>query len=139
MRFRIQDIVKDLSVDEYRNYKHNKTEDVIENNVNNYGYVLVALVATKILPWIGDIQAVIVIQIVVHVLFCVALVLFSFVNSFQRYAFILLYAANPIVIYFVTFPFYYFWMFIPSVALVMVKTRNDLIEKNIVTIQGSFP
>ena len=125
------DMVKELSVYEYRDYKHRKTEDVIENNVNNYGYVLVAIVATKMLPWFGDIQSVIILQTAVHILCCLVLVLFFFRGAFQRYAFILLYAANPVVIYFVTFPFYYFWMFIPSFFLVMIMARVDLVGKYI--------
>jgi hypothetical protein len=109
-----------LSDQEYRHYKHQKTEDIIPNTVNNYGYVLVALAAQKLFPILGDIEAVILLQLLVHLGACLFLLLNVFQTHLQRYGFVFFYAANPLIIRFVTFPFYYFWMFIPSAALVVL-------------------
>ena len=43
----------------------------------------------------------------------------------SRLLFIFLYAANPLVIYFVTFPFYYFWLSLPSACLATLILRPD--------------
>ncbi len=114
------DVAIKLSDQEYRQYKHQKTEGTITNTVNSYGYVFVALVAQKLFPFAGDVQAVIFLQLLVHLGVCIFLLLKIYQSPLQRYGFIFLYAANPLIVYFVTFPFYYFWMFIPSAALVVL-------------------
>lgn len=112
-------IAAKLTHKQYREYKHRKTADLIPNTVNNYGYVLVALIAQKLLPSFGDVQAVIYLQILVHLGASLFLLLKVFQTNLQRYGFLFLYAANPLIVYFVTFPFYYYWTFLPSVAFVV--------------------
>ncbi len=114
-----------LSGPEYRRYKHEATADTVSNAVNNYGYVLVALSSQTIFPWMGDLQGVIVLQLVVHLSVCLFLILAVFQTPLQRLGFLCLYAANPLIVYFVTFPFYYFWMFIPATALVILWFRPN--------------
>lgn len=118
-----EDFYEARSAENYHTYKHQPTEHTVANSVNNYGYVLVALAATSLLPWLGDLQAAIVLQSIVHMVVCLVIVLFVLRTQIQRYGFIFLYAANPVIIYFATFPFYYFWMFIPSFVLIFLWFR----------------
>lgn len=101
-------------LDQYLNYKHQRTDDLVETNVNNYGYVLVALISQKLFPFVGDLQGIIWLQMATHFFISLFFVLFVLYKPIQRLFFIFFYAANPLIIYFTTFPFYYFWMFIPS-------------------------
>jgi hypothetical protein len=119
------DAAAGLSDQDYRKYKHRKTADTITNTVNSYGYVLVALVAKNMFPYLGDMQGVILLQLLVHIGVSLFLVLKIFQTNLQRYGFVLLYAANPLIVYFVTFPMYYFWMFIPSAALLVLWFKPE--------------
>ena len=115
--------VKTLTLSDYRIYKHQRSTDLIQNFTNNYGYVLIALTSQKLFPYLGDIQGLILLQVLVHVLACLFLVLMILKTPIQRFGFILLYAANPLIIHFVTFPFYYFWLFIPSFCFTILMLK----------------
>jgi hypothetical protein len=119
------DLGAKLSDQDYREYKHQKTRDVVEEIYNNYGYVLVVITATRLFPFLGDLQSVILFQVIVHLSISLFMIVLVLVSPFQRYGFLFLYAANPLVIYFVTFPYYYFWMFIPSTCFIIWWTRSD--------------
>jgi hypothetical protein len=117
--------VKNLSINQYQSYKHQRTKDLKNFQNNSYGYVLIIYIAKTIFYFLGDIQAVILFQVIVHLFICVWLILFVFDNDFKRYLFLLLYAANPVIIHFVTFPFYYFWLFIPSISFIVYILRPN--------------
>jgi hypothetical protein len=130
-----------FSPDEYEKIAHMSNKDhwayhygannvtIKSTAVNNYGYVLALFAARNIFPWLGDLQAVAVFQTLVHICFSL-LIYFAFLqNRFQRGMFFLLYAINPVVLSFVTLPFYYFWAFIPSIALAAVWLQPDKIQR----------
>ena len=110
---------------DYLDYKHQRTDDLIDNTVNNYGYVLVALASQKIFPFLGDIQGVIWLQLSMHILFSIFFVINIIHKPLHRLYFLIFYAANPLIIYFTTFPFYYFWMFIPSYVFSVLILRPE--------------
>ncbi len=91
--------------------------------VNAVGFLYVVMVARTLFPWLGDIQAIVVLQCLVHLASC-WLIVQCLPGGLQRGLFIVLYAANPIVIYFVTFPFYYFWQALVPVSLVYCLLRG---------------
>jgi hypothetical protein len=84
--------------------------------LNSYGYVLIALVSRSLFYWLSDIQAIVLFQLLIHILICLFFCVFLLDSAKARFLFIALYAANPLVIHFVTFPFYYFWLCVPSVS-----------------------
>jgi hypothetical protein len=112
----------------YIDYKHKKTDDLVLNTVNNYGYVLVAFASQNIFPFLGDLRGVIYFQLIVHIIISLFLINFILSSPLKKLFFILFYTANPMIIHFTTFPFYYFWMFIPSFFIVVLifkeKWRN---------------
>jgi hypothetical protein len=119
------DTVSKLSQEELREYKFKKTDDLTPSIFNTYGYVLVALAGQKLFPFLGDIQGVVLMQVLIHLAVCIFLLLVVFDTILQRYGFLVFYAANPLILHFVTFPFYYFWMFIPSAALVILLFKSE--------------
>lgn len=112
----------------YYYYKHQRTEDLVENTVNNYGYLLIVLLSKKLFPFLGDLQGVVWFQLIFHTITSLFIVSLVFERLVLRYGVILLYAANPLVIYFTTFPFYYFWLCVPSIifSVVMIKPNWNL-------------
>ena len=119
------EIAAKLSSQDYRRYKHQRTRNTVKENYNNYGYVFVVIVATRLFPFLGDIQSVILLQVIVHLGISLFMIVLFLRSPFQRYGFLFLYAANPLVMHFVTFPYYYFWMFIPSTCFIIWWTRSD--------------
>jgi hypothetical protein len=104
--------VKDFPDQQYLAYRHQRTADFHLNTYNNYGYVVVVLAARTLFWWMGDGNAVVTLQIIVHAAICLA-ILTLLSTQVRRLSFVLLYALNPLVLHFVTFPFYYFWAVLP--------------------------
>lgn len=119
------DTVSSLSDAEYRLYKHRETPDTVWSNSNSYGYVLVAFASQQLLPWLGDLEAAIALQAAVHFATSMFLIVAVMQTRFQRVGLLVLYAANPVVLHFVSLPMYYFWMFIPGCALVVLRFRRE--------------
>lgn len=107
----VKKIEDSFKLKNYIDFKHKKTDDLVLNTVNNYGYVLVAFASQNIFPFLGDLRGVIYFQLIVHIIISLFLINFILSSPLKKLFFILFYAANPLVIYFTTFPFYYFWMF----------------------------
>ena len=51
---------------DYRQYIHKASGDTVDYSLNSYGYVLIALVSRIIFASFGDIQGVIIFQVIVH-------------------------------------------------------------------------
>lgn len=125
------EVASRLGHDEYLEYKHQATTETVDYGLNSYGYVLIALLSRLLFFWLGDIQAVIYLQVLVHLIISFFFIYFVFRDSRSRLWFVFLYAANPLVVYFVTFPFYYFWLCLPSVCFATLLLR-PLLAKVIV-------
>ncbi len=107
----------------YYRYKHINTEETIEYSINNYGYVLVTLASRSLFSGMGDLEGIIVFQLVFHTLSSLFIIFFILSVPWARYGFLFLYAANPVVIYFVTYPFYYYWSFVTSLIFIIIACR----------------
>jgi hypothetical protein len=115
----------EVAPEDYQYFKHQRTDDLVPNTVNNYGYVLVALVSQALFPFLGDLQGVVLLQLVIHICAAIFMMLWVLQTSLQRYGFLFLYAANPLVIHITTFPFYYFWLFVPSFAFAVLILKPN--------------
>jgi hypothetical protein len=125
------EIAKKLNYTTYKNYKHKKSKITVQNTVNNYGYVLIVLFARNLFPQLSEINSVILFQVLVHLIISIIIILFILKSSYQKFLFIVLYSSNPLIIHFVTFPFYYFWLFIPSLSLILIIKRKDCVKNTI--------
>lgn len=93
------------------------------SGVNAVGFVYVVMAARTLFPWLGDLQAVVLLHCLVHLASC-WLIFWHLTTGLRRGLFIVFYAANPLVICFVTFPFYYFWQALVPVCLVYSLFRD---------------
>jgi hypothetical protein len=112
-----------MSISEQMAYRYVATDETIGYSYNDYGYVLVALVARHIFWWMGDIDSVVVLQIIIHVVLSLTTLVFLR-STIQRTVFFFAFSVNPLVIHIVTLPFYYFWTAIPSFIFIFVWFRG---------------
>lgn len=96
-------------------------------NENSSGLLYVIIFADHIFPFLGPIGALVLLQIIIH-LICCFIIYFKLKRPVEKILFLLLYFINPVVVYFVIFPMYYFWTIIPSVIFLYYyinsKTTN---------------
>jgi hypothetical protein len=104
--------IANMPADVYRSYRHMASPSAISNDHNNLGYVLVIFAARNIFFWMGDLNATVLLQILLHAIFSISIIR-NLRNDRQRAFFFFLYALNPVITGFVTFPFYYFWSVVP--------------------------
>ena len=116
-------LAQQLPLSEYAHYRHHASAVTVPYTINSYGYVLVAVLARILFKGMGDAHAVIALQLAVHALISALFLIFFFTKTASRLAFVVLYAANPLVIYFATYPFYYFWLCIPSACCASMFLR----------------
>lgn len=87
------------------------------------GYLFVIWGAEHLLFWLPQIKAVIWFQVLFHI--ASSLWVMGKLESRRRQLiFLLTYAANPIVLHFVTFAYHYYWQVIPSLAWFFYETRG---------------
>lgn len=118
-------LAQQLAPADYMRYRHQATADTIPYGLNSYGYVLVAVFARALFQRLGDVQSVIALQLAVHALISALFLVCFFADSRSRIAFVVLYVANPLVIYLATYPFYYFWLLLPSVCCAALLLKPD--------------
>jgi hypothetical protein len=109
----------EMSPDERAKYRFQASEELVPYKHNSVGYVYFVAAATSLLPWLPDLAAIEGLQIALHVFFCIWII-YLLRSPTAKLLFLLLYALNPLVIYYVTIPFYYFVQAIPSFLIVLL-------------------
>lgn len=84
---------------------------------NHIGYAYIIWIATHLFPFLTDLKAIILFQAIFHLLICLGILFTTKLDPRFRWAFLVLYALNPLVLRVTVYNFYYFWQVIPSVAL----------------------
>ncbi|MCR9191713.1 MAG: hypothetical protein NXI01_03550 [Gammaproteobacteria bacterium] len=112
----------------HRAYRYQPSTHTVKHAVNEYGYVLIALAARNIFPMLGDLQALVVLQTLVHLFLCLFVLYFLLDSTLQKRLFVVLYAINPLILHITTFPFYYFWTVLPSLALAIIWLKPNKIQ-----------
>jgi hypothetical protein len=98
---------------------------IIENNYNSMGYLYLVLFAKIVFPFLGPIGAIVLLQLLVHIL--ISYLLINKLETIQsKLLFTLFYFLNPLVLYFTIYPFYYFWQVIPSFIIICVLCEKFL-------------
>ena len=88
------------------------------------GYLFLIAFAKRLFPFLGPIGAIVLLQLLVHIIFSYLLVS-KFDNIKNKIAFIFFYYLNPIVLYFTIYPFYYFWQVIPSFIVLLILNEKE--------------
>lgn len=112
------DIFKNLGPEEKFNYKFSASGGAVAYGYNAIGLMYIASIARYLFFWQGDLHAVMTLQQCVHLLLSFS-VLVLLKSWRQKILFFVFYVANPIIAYYVDFPFYYFWQVIPSVVMIL--------------------
>lgn len=125
---------RELSTEERQAYRFKRSDRLTPYLNNAVGYAYVAFAATSLFPWLPDLPAIELLQVLLHMILSVWVIALLGTRA-QRMLFLLLYAANPVVLYFVTFPFYYFIQAIPSFALLilLIAQARGLRPQSVVT------
>lgn len=102
-----------LDPDSQRNYVFPKGGITEEYDYLALGFLFVILLAKKLFFFAGDLQSIVYLQYVIHA-FTSLVITVLLQENYKRVLFLLLYAFNPLVLYFVNFPYYYYWQVVPS-------------------------
>jgi len=96
---------------------------------NTTAYLYIVKIAHFLLPFLGQVGAVVALQLLVHV-GIVAIVGSKLPSVSHRLLFILLYAVNPLVLYITIMPFYYFWSGLGSAGalLILKNPKTDVFK-----------
>lgn len=106
-------------------FERGQPMDLIEYSSLDRGYMFIVWVAQHLFFWLPQIKAVIWLQIFFHIGSSLW-VITSLNTRREQITFFLLYAANPIIMHFVTFAFYYYWQIIPPLAWYIYKKKAGL-------------
>lgn len=102
-----------LSQSEMFQYTFSKNNDLVLYDYLAKGLVLLIILAKGIFFWQSDLHALQSLQYMVHITISL-LFLYLLKKKHEKVLFFVLYAMNPIVLYFANYPYYYFWQVIPS-------------------------
>ena len=95
-------------------------------SVNQPGYLYVVYIAQNIFFWTGGIGAVKLLQLFVHALISLCILL-RLKQKRNQILFFILYCINPLILYYALYPFYYFWVVIPSgIFIYIYLTKRKL-------------
>jgi hypothetical protein len=114
-----------LSQNEYWEYEFNAKNNSIQYDYLAKGLVLLVILAKKIFFFLGDLEALQYLQYLVHIFLSIVM-LTIFEKKYQKILFFILYAVNPLVLWVVNYPFYYFWQVIPSLIFVYWYLKKDI-------------
>ncbi len=124
----VEDIRRHSQLNDFdaeRQYRFRRSNELSAYNHNPIGYVYVIMLASAIFGWwFGDIESLLILQILVHAATTV-FVMTQLKSRSARAAFVLAYGINPLIIHFVTLDYYYFWQVVPSLALIAIGYRKE--------------
>jgi len=106
-----------LPKEEMFNYNFHYEDSQISNNYAYFSFAFIIFLVTKIFFFLGDLEAIIISQAIIHIIISL-LIINKLKYNYEKLIFFLLYAINPVILYFVNFPFYYFWQCIVSAIFV---------------------
>lgn len=119
---------KKLQPDEREAYRFKKSAAAVAYSERYaIGFVYLIMAAKSLFPWMSDQMALEALQILVHAIVS-TIIIVCLRTITARALFFFAYAINPLIIYFVTYPYYYFWQIIPSFCFVCLLLRKDNIE-----------
>jgi len=115
---------REMSEEERNDYRFTAATELEEYIANPLGYAYFIYAAKRIFPWLPDVPALEALHILLHTLLSVLVI--ALLQGWRRkLLFLFLYALNPVVIYYVTFPYYYFLQAIPSFGLIFLMLTRD--------------
>jgi putative flippase GtrA len=101
---------------------------LVEFSAHDEGWMWVLWFTRKIFPFLSDLRGAVALAIIIHLgLSCV--ILNHLDSSISRYIFTVIFICNPLVIFYLTLPYYYFWQAFPSLLAIIVWLYREKIKK----------
>jgi hypothetical protein len=126
------DIFKSLKgFDIYFHSFEGSNKKIVENNYNSMGYLYLVLFAKSIFRFLGPIGAIVLLQLLVHIITSYLIVV-GIKKDENKLLFIIFYFLNPLVLYFTIYPFYYFWQVVPSFIVLYILNQQKLSATSII-------
>jgi len=116
-----------LNAEEKMNYRFKESNETISYNYNAIGLMYIDLLSRTLFFWQGDLQSLVTLQQVFHLLFSF-FVLLLLPSLRKKIFFFLFYTVNPLILYLVDFPYYYFWQIVPTGVLLIYIIRDKHIN-----------
>lgn len=102
-----------LNLENQFKFVFQSSENIEKYDYLPIGFTFVVFFATKIFSFLGDLQAINLLHQIIHI--GISFLILNIIEKPRdKFLFFILYAINPIIIYFVNYPFYYFWQVIPA-------------------------
>lgn len=118
-------------------FKPSDDDSLREYKFNAVGFLYIVYFAKKIFFWQGDLEAVKSLQQLLHLTISI-LILYLLKSNRDRVLFFGLYVINPLVLWYVNFPFYYFWQSIITSILALYTLSNIRVKNYIFLIATLF-
>ena len=106
-----------LSTSQMFLYSFSSTDDLIEYDYLAKGLVFALIFSKKVFFWLGDLESLQYLQYIIHIVLSIV-ILNLFEKKYQKVLFFFLYVINPLILWVVNYPFYYFWQVIPSAIFI---------------------
>jgi hypothetical protein len=100
---------------------------LIEFSAHDEGWMWVLWFTRKIFPFLSDLRGVILLAIILHLGFS-ALILNRLNPGWQRYLFTFVFVCNPLTLYLLSFPYYYYWQAFPSLLAIIIWQYRDKVN-----------
>lgn len=104
------------------NFNKYDKDDLSSYEYNDIGYLYVVKLAITLFFFLPPILAVMLLQLLVHIGLCCFVLYLLFKNKTKFFLialFLLGYAINPFILYYVTSPFYFSWQIFPSILWII--------------------
>jgi hypothetical protein len=106
----------------FYSFNHFSQDTLSQYGLNSTGYLYGIIFSQLLFPFLGPVGSIVLLQILVHLIICY--VLYQQLSpSMPRAFFLFGYAVNPLVLFFVVYPFYYFWQVLPSFVFLIYYFR----------------
>lgn len=128
---------RELNKEEQLSYRFMPTNETVSYSYNAIGLMYVDIISRIIFFWQGDLQSMISLQQVIHIFFSFW-ILFLLKPLWKKTVFYLLYVVNPLILYFVNFPYYYFWQIVPTIIVLIYILRGKALNNKIFLLSILF-
>ncbi len=129
-RYCEEDFVRFLALPSREARDHYRFEPDPDCDLRHYdlaakGYLWVAIAARNVFFWMGDLKAVETVQVIGHIVLTL-FVLAQLRRRLSKWLFLLLYGLNPLLLWFASYPVYYFWQAVPGGMVAAYLLRRDM-------------
>jgi putative flippase GtrA len=112
-------------------------EKLVEFSAHDEGWMWVIWFTRKFFPFLSDLHGAVLLAIILHL--GLSSTILNYLNAgISRYVFTVIFICNPLIIFYLTLPYYYFWQVFPSLLLVIVWLYREKTKKWVIPLTALF-